>query len=95
MHMTNSQTQPIRTLENSPANHVLDKFKACGLKTQDIAKLLGIAPAGVNRFNCTKENHGTGGDVPAKHQVTLMRAAPDHGIVLDLDDFKWPDERKT
>lgn len=65
------------------AKHVIEK---CG-GHRVVAEMLGIHVSRVYRFTHPKERGGTGGTIPSRHQVTLLREAGRRGIVLSPADF--------
>jgi hypothetical protein len=65
------------------AKHVIDK---CGGAVR-IAEWLGVTQATVHKWKYPKSRGGKGGLVPAEHQQTLMRIAPEHGVDLQPEDF--------
>ncbi len=67
----------------TPAARVIEK---CG-GIEATAEMVGRDRSVVNRWRLPKEKGGTGGIVPAHHQVTLLSEAPKHGIKLTSSDF--------
>ena len=70
-------------LEKSPAARVIEK---CG-GIDRTAEFVGRDRSVVNRWRLPREKGGTGGIVPAHHQVKLLSEAPKHGIKLTSSDF--------
>ena len=70
-------------LEKSPAARVIEK---CG-GIDRTAEFVDRDRSVVNRWRLPREKGGTGGIVPAHHQVTLLSEAPKHGIKLTSSDF--------
>lgn len=69
--------------DGSPAARVIAK---CGGIDQT-AKLVKRHRSVVNKWLRPRAKGGTGGIIPAHHQVTLMRKAPGRGIPLEPEDF--------
>lgn len=67
----------------SPAEFVIEK---CGGHAV-VAEVLGVDVSRVYRFTYPKERGGTGGVIPAKHQVTLLSEMPKRGVQLLAQDF--------
>ncbi len=77
-------------LEKSPAARVIEK---CG-GIDRTAEFVGRDRSVVNRWRLPREKGGTGGIVPAHHQVKLLSEAPKHGIKLSTQDF-FDDQETT
>jgi len=52
-----------------------------------IARWLGLDHSTVRRWTYTREQGGTGGHVPAKHQTQLLGIAVQNGVQITPADF--------
>ena len=66
-----------------PANTIIAK---CG-GISAVANWLGLNHSTVLRWTYTKGGGGTGGIVPAKHQLALMAGAAAAGVSITPSDF--------
>ena len=70
-------------MNKSPADMVIEKFGGHRV----VAEILGIDVSRVYRWTYSREQGGTGGSIPQKHQIPLMNAAREKGIILSHADF--------
>lgn len=68
---------------NNAASHVIAK---CG-GPESVAAMLRVTTISVRKWTYPRERGGTGGLIPAKRQVELIRAAAAAGITLAPADF--------
>lgn len=73
----------MRDYPTSIAQRVIGKFGGIN----EVAEILDVDRAWVNRWLFPGDKRGTNGTIPAKHHRALLDAANARGIPLTLDDF--------
>lgn len=67
----------------NPADVVIERFGGHAV----VAEICGVHVSRVYRWTYETAQGGTGGHIPAKHQVALMKAAQERGVDLKPADF--------
>lgn len=67
----------------TPAERVIDKLGG----TKVVSAVIGRARQNVERWKKPRAEGGTGGLIPAHHQVELLRHAIDNDVDLTLEDL--------
>lgn len=67
----------------TPAARVIRAFGG----VRETARMLGISSSTVSRWQREREEGGTGGRVPTKHQSALLKHSEDRGLGLRAEDL--------
>lgn len=69
------------TEQVTPAARVIAAFKG----VRETARILNISSSTVSRWQKSKDEGGTGGRVPTKHQAEILRVAKERGVALTAE----------
>jgi transcriptional regulator with XRE-family HTH domain len=61
--------------DNAPARIVITRFRDRGITQSDLARILHVEPSTVSRWLKTRQEGGTGGAIPHRHQQGILDAA--------------------
>ena len=67
----------------NPATEVLQKLGG----PADTARALNVARQAVYRWTWPRERGGTGGTIPQKHHLSILRIAKERGVEISADDM--------
>lgn len=67
----------------TPADRVIAAFKG----VRATARVLNISSSTVSRWQKERDEGGTGGRVPTKHQATILRIAGERGLELTAEEL--------
>jgi transposase len=67
----------------TPAARVIKAFSG----VRETARILGISSSTVSRWQKPRDEGGTGGRIPTKHQTALLKEAQERGVELTPADL--------
>lgn len=70
-------------MQSNQAKRVIEKFGGEPV----VARLLGLAPSTVYRWTYPVSKRGTGGVIPAKSLIELLRLARPLGVLITSEDL--------
>ena len=71
----------------SPADLVIERFRAERFRVSDIARLLGTERSTVARWQRSRDKGGTDGLIPSNWHAKLLRLARENRVKLAPADF--------
>jgi DNA-binding transcriptional regulator YdaS (Cro superfamily) len=77
--------KPKKTMKNrkQPAYRITEAIGG----VRATARLLNVSPAAVSRWRTATNNGGSGGTIPTRHWLKIIKRAKRAGVILQIHDF--------